>query len=135
MYYVYTDGASRGNGGDSAASFIIVNSNDDKVIASGSKYIGKVTNNIAEYIAVYESMKWCMENDIDDVKVISDSMLVMKQLSGEWKVKHSELRKWRNDIKRITDTFESVYFEWHPREHPMIVKCDLLNNECLDGLL
>jgi ribonuclease HI len=134
MITIYCDGASRGNGGASAVSFIIFD-RDDIEIMRDSKYIGEVTNNVAEYAAVLFALEWCEDWDIEfDIRVNSDSMLVMKQLSGEWKTNDTNLRALKNVIKDMTSKFKSVKYEWHPRTHPMLKLCDKMNNETLDEM-
>lgn len=134
LYTLYTDGASRGNGGDSAASFLILD-DMNKEVGRGSSYINKVTNNVAEYIAVLNGITYCNANNMMYIKVISDSMLVMKQLSGEWKTKDPELKKLRSEIKNIVKIFDYIKYEWHPRNNLYLSECDRMNNECLDNYL
>ena len=87
MVYIYTDGASRGNGGKSAAAFIITNGATE--IARSARYLGNATNNIAEYMAVYDALEYCLNNNIcrkgTVTTIISDSQLIINQLKGAWK--------------------------------------------------
>ena len=85
-----TDGGSRGNPGPAGAGFVIEVRGD--VICRGGRYLGAVTNNIAEY----EALIWGLENvsalGYSDVAVFADSELLVKQLNGQYRVKNEGLK-------------------------------------------
>jgi ribonuclease HI len=137
MLKLYTDGASRGNGGESASAYIIYN--DEQEVARSVRHIGLATNNMAEYMAVHDAVEYCYLNVVfkpDDVyTIVSDSMLVINQLSGKWKINNYNLREINHNIKFYLDNMGiKVTFEWVPRENDFIRKCDKMNNDCLDAL-
>jgi ribonuclease HI len=135
MVYIYTDGASRGNGGKSAAAFIITNGGIE--IARNAQYLGNTTNNMAEYMAVYNALQYCLNNNICRKgtinTIISDSQLIINQLNGTWRINKPELKEMNDDIRHmISDTESKFLYEWVPRTHSMVKECDLMNNKLLD---
>lgn len=138
MMTIYTDGASRGNGGESASSFIIFD--DDKEIARGVRHIGLATNNMAEYMAIHDAIEYCYLNiifePVECCKIVSDSALVINQLSGKWKINNINLREINHNIKFYLDNMGTKFiFEWEPRTNKFIKECDKMNNKCLDELM
>jgi len=98
---IYTDGGSRGNPGPAAIGIYIVDENGLEVLKMG-KQIGNSTNNIAEYSAVVEALKWIKvnrPNNIQSLKFFLDSSLVVNQLNGIFKIKDSKLRNLILKIK------------------------------------
>jgi len=138
MIYIYTDGASRGNGGESAAAFIIVDK-DCKEITRGIRHIGLATNNMAEYMAVHDAVQYCYLNGIFDTKeeggckIISDSQLVINQLKGIWRINNKNLKEINHNIKFYIDHIDTTFeYEWASRTHPILKDCDRMNNNILN---
>jgi ribonuclease HI len=96
----YTDGASRGNPGESGVG-IVLKDELGKVIASQYGYIGKATNNIAEYTALAACLKLVQATDCNSLIVHSDSELMVRQLNGQYKVKDAKLKKQFRQIQNI----------------------------------
>lgn len=91
---IYTDGASRGNPGQASYGFTISDQNG-KLIYEEGKYIGTATNNVAEYMAVLEALKYIKKNFKKQplqLELFADSKLVVEQLSGRFKVKSPHLK-------------------------------------------
>ena len=138
MIFIYTDGASRGNGGESAAAYIICNGKNE--MFSNVRHIGLATNNMAEYMAVHDGIEHCylnsdIFNDPEGFTVISDSLLVMNQLKGEWRIKNKELYKMNQNVQFFIDHMDFPFkFVWKSREHPVLKRCDRMNNDCLNNL-
>jgi ribonuclease HI len=86
---IYADGASRGNPGKAAYGLII--HQPDKILRLG-RYLGKATNNEAEYQALLAALKWASDHGVAKVTYYSDSKLVVEQINGRYKVKHPNLR-------------------------------------------
>ena len=107
---LYVDGASRNNPGPSGAGIYI--SKNDEDIAKKGFFLGKKTNNEAEYLAliigVFYSLKYL--SDGDKLKIYSDSQLLVRQLIGEYKVKKPELRKLFNILN---SALEDVSYSVH----------------------
>jgi len=138
MIYIYTDGASRGNGGESAAAWIIVDK-DCKEITRGVRHIGLATNNMAEYMAVHDAVQYCYLNCVFDskedggCKIITDSQLVVNQLKGVWKINNKNLKEINHNIKFYIDHMDTKFeYEWASRVHPILKDCDRMNNNILD---
>ncbi len=128
---IYTDGASRGNPGHSAYGFILIFENGE-VVHEESGYIGKTTNNRAEYRAVINALEKAKDFHDGRVKVFSDSKLLVQQMKGFWSVKNPRIRKLHGLAKKRTRQFEKVWFEHVPRENSYVSRADELCNEKLD---
>jgi ribonuclease HI len=103
MTIVYCDGGARGNPGPAAAAFVVVQKG--RIIHRRSRYLGRTTNNVAEYSAVVMAISWLINNSRrlkdDKISFILDSELVAKQLSGQYKVKNEKLKKLATRIKQL----------------------------------
>jgi ribonuclease HI len=128
---LYTDGASRGNPGDAAWAYVIVR--DGTVIASRSGFIGTATNNVAEYHAVINGLEAARAFTCDRLEVRSDSELVVRQLTGRYRITKEHLADLAGDVRQRVRNFAEVRFESVPREHPCIQVADRLCNELLDS--
>lgn len=124
MVEIFTDGASRGNPGESAISSVFVL--DDKIIFLYSEYTGIKTNNEAEYTAIRKSLIYAKERNFNEVKVFSDSLLVISQLKGQYKLKSKSLLPYFEDIKELSKGFSNIQFEHISRESKFIKLADYL---------
>jgi probable phosphoglycerate mutase len=88
---VHIDGGSRGNPGP-AAYAVVVESEDGRPLQSFSQYIGRATNNTAEYRALIAALEYAVEHNYARVRVQSDSELLVRQIEGHYKVKSEDLR-------------------------------------------
>ncbi|MGC8556052.1 MAG: ribonuclease HI family protein [Conexivisphaera sp.] len=129
---IYTDGASRGNPGPCAYAFLIVRG--DEVVARRSEYLGRCTNNEAEYTAVARAMEEALRLGIRRIRVHSDSRLVINQLSGRWRARNPRMRALAAGIRALAAKFDEVEFVNVPREDPLIGAVDAMCNETLDAL-
>jgi ribonuclease HI len=127
---IYTDGAARDNPGPGACAFIFVKGED--VIYSDSKYLGTVTNNKAEYNAVIEALKKAVEYTRWNVRVYSDSVLIINQINGEWRIKKGHLKELYDEVMLYKGRFDNVGFFQVGRTNRFIKKADKLCNRCLD---
>jgi len=84
------DGGSRGNPG-SAAWGVVVMDAQGRAVEGFAGAIGRATNNVAEYTALLEALAIALARDADDVELLADSELVVKQVRGEYKVRHPDL--------------------------------------------
>jgi|AntAceMinimDraft_11_1070367.scaffolds.fasta_scaffold02541_8 ribonuclease HI len=109
-YILYFDGACKSNPGKAGAGMVIYKNNVE--IASDSVYIGeKETNNVSEYIGLLIGMKTAIHLGITDLIVRGDSMLVIKQMNGEYKVKSDTLREHYTNAKGFEKMFEKITYE------------------------
>lgn len=99
---IHSDGGSRGNPGPAAYGFVITDEDGTLVFEEG-KYIGIDTNNVAEYSGVLNALQWIKDNisDVASINCVLDSELVMRQLSGVYKIKNENLRGFYLKIKDL----------------------------------
>lgn len=126
---VFCDGGSRGNPGPSASGVVIKTTKDEKIVEF-SKYLGEQTNNFAEYTAVILALDWLIEHDYKEAEFFLDSELVVKQLNGQYKVKHPNLKPLFDQIQsrltKLSTTFAHVYRKDN-------TEADAQVNLCLDA--
>lgn len=99
---VFVDGGARGNPGPAAVGFVIKDSSG-KVLHQQGKYLGKTTNNVAEYRAVIEALKWLDKNNglsFSRLDFFLDSKLVVNQLNGLFKVKEAKMRNLVIEVRQ-----------------------------------
>jgi len=128
---VFSDGGARGNPGPAAAAFIVLSENG-QVLVANSRYLGLRTNNQAEYEALIAALQFAATVNAEEVTCHLDSELVAKQLTGEYTVKNSELRKLWRKIQELNSGFKNVRFISVPRTNIQIQKADTLVNAVLD---
>ncbi len=129
---VACDGASRGNPGPAGIGVAITNE-DGEVLAEIAQGIGETTNNVAEYTAVIEGLARAAELGARTVTLRSDSLLLISQLTGRYRVKASHLQPLHRRARSIAAGFDRVSFEHVPREEN--VEADRLANEGVDRWL
>jgi ribonuclease H / adenosylcobalamin/alpha-ribazole phosphatase len=125
-----TDGGARGNPGPAAFGYVL-ETEDGTVLAAHGEAIGVATNNVAEYRALLEGLRKALELGIDEVDVVSDSQLLVRQMTGEYKVKNEALRKLTLEAARLARQLGKVTYRSVPREHNELA--DRLVNEALDA--
>jgi len=129
---VYSDGGSRGNPGPSAAGYVLVNDKQE-VIAEGGEYLGITTNNQAEYHGVLIGMERALKLGYKQVNFRIDSMLVVNQMNGVYKIKNRELWPIHERIRALMANFDRVTFSHVPREYNQLA--DGMVNRTLDTRL
>ena len=125
-----TDGGARGNPGPAAFGYVL-ETDDGTVLAAHGEKIGVATNNVAEYRALVEGLRKAGELQVDEVAVVSDSELLVRQMSGDYKVKNEALRRLYEEAIELADRFEKVTYTAVRREHNELA--DRLVNEALDA--
>lgn len=133
-FTIYGDGGSRGNPGP-AGSGAIIRNEAGETVATVSEFLGVATNNVAEYTAVLralEKLAQMLESKASEaeVRVCMDSMLVVKQMTGEWKLKHPGLKPLAQRVGELVCLFKSVSFEHVYRDFNK--DADRLANEAMD---
>lgn len=145
-FSVFCDGGARGNPGPAAAGFLVKDP-QDKILVKKGKYIGKTTNNVAEYQAVIEALEWLRQNQkkifnsfLEKTKkplIINfylDSLLVVSQLNGKFKIKNLTLKKLAILVKQMERKIKTPIFYFHIfREKNK--EADSLVNKALDNIL
>ena len=127
---IFIDGASRGNPGPSGIGVVFCD-DQNSVVKKLFKFIGNATNNIAEYSALIYAMQEALIDKYDDVKVKSDSELLTKQLTGEYKVKNENLKSYYDMFQHIARGFKKVEIISICRENNSIA--DKLANKAIDA--
>jgi ribonuclease HI len=130
---IYCDGGARGNPGPAAIGAVVLDpaTSPPTRLATVSERIGTTTNNVAEYRAVIAALEAARVFPSRAIRVRADSMLVVQQLRGEWKVKQSHLRPLYTQARALLDTYEEVDLAHVRREQN--VDADLLVNAALDA--
>lgn len=130
---LYCDGGSRGNPGPSAIGAVVFDASAEPptLIASVSECIGVTTNNVAEYRALIAGLEAVAHLRARIIRVRADSLLVIKQLRGEWKVKHANIKPLYAAARALLAEYEIVDLQHVPREQN--AEADALVNQALDA--
>lgn len=112
---VYADGGSRGNPGPSASGYVLMDEQENVLVDKGV-YLGITTNNQAEYQALKFALEEARRMGAKDVSVRLDSMLVVNQMNGVFKVSNRDLWPVHDSIKKIIISFDHISFTHVPRE-------------------
>ena len=128
---LFTDGGARGNPGPAASAYVL-EAEDGTVLDARGEAIGVATNNVAEYRALVAGLAKAGELGLDDVEVVSDSELLVKQMRGEYKVKNAALRELWEEGQRLARRLGRVEYTAVRREHNELA--DRLVNDALDRL-
>lgn len=123
------DGGSRGNPGPAAYGVVMRDARGEPV-AKLKKYIGRSTNNVAEYYGLIAAMDYAQSHGVRAIRVESDSELLVKQMRGLYKVKSADLQPLFERAKKMSQAFESFRIEHVYREQNR--EADALVNEALD---
>ena len=127
---LFTDGGARGNPGPAAAAYVL-EAADGTVLAARGETIGIATNNVAEYRALVAGLEQARDLGVDELEVVSDSELLVKQMRGEYKVKNAALRELSARAARLAEELGAVRYTAVRREHNELA--DRLVNEALDA--
>ena len=104
---IHTDGASRGNPGEAGIG-VLIEDESGRIIREIRRYIGKATNNQAEYTALIEGLKAARDISTGNVTVFADSELLVKQVKGEYKVKHPQLQPLFAEAKELISGLKKI---------------------------
>jgi ribonuclease H / adenosylcobalamin/alpha-ribazole phosphatase len=127
---VWTDGGARGNPGP-AGFGVVVMTPGGMVLAQLAEGIGWATNNVAEYRGVIAGLEQALALGGRRVRVRADSLLVVNQQNGLWKVRNPALRELWAETRRLAGQFERVIWEHVPRERNR--RADALANRAMDA--
>lgn len=129
VVHLYTDGGSRGNPGPGAGAYLL-QSPSGELIEGRAIFFPQTTNNAAEYSAVLEGLKAARNRGVQDVVLFSDSELLIRQLTGQYKVKSSTLLPLYEACRALLAGFERWRLQHIPREKN--AAADQLANEAMD---
>jgi len=127
-----TDGGSRGNPGPAAFAYVL-ETEDGTVLDARGEAIGVATNNVAEYRGLVEGLRNAVERGVEELEVISDSELIVKQMRGEYRIKNEALRELADEAGGLARRLRRVTYTAVRREHNELA--DRLVNEALDAEL
>ena len=127
---VHVDGGARGNPGPAAAASV-VSTPDGEVLDEATELLGTVTNNVAEYRALLLGLSRARERGAKEVDIVNDSELIAKQVLGQYKVKHKDMRPLHSRAMAALKDFE----RWSIRSVPRAqnADADALVNQALDS--
>lgn len=112
---IFTDGAAKGNPGPAGIGVVI--QNDEEIMLQVADYIGRTTNNVAEYMALIRGLEEALDMDIKEVAVFSDSELMVKQINGEYRVKNEGLIPLYDNVMNLIRQFKSFSITHTRREN------------------
>ena len=128
-YCANIDGGSRGNPGPASYGVVIRDARGE-IVAKLKKYIGRTTNNVAEYYGLIAALDYAQSHGIRALRIESDSELLVKQMRGQYKVKSEDLRPLFERAKKMSQTFETFRIDHVYREQNR--EADALANEAMD---
>lgn len=128
---INTDGGARNNPGPAGIGVVIYDENEN-ILETYKEYIGKATNNVAEYRAVIKGLERAKKYEPDEVEVRLDSELVKKQATGEYRCKDEVMKELLAQVRELS-FFKHVTFTHVKREKNKLA--DKLVNEALDEAL
>ena len=129
MLKIYTDGGSRGNPGEAAAAAVIYDE-ENKLLEQHSRYLGRTTNNVAEYQGLLLGLERAKLLGAKQVEFFADSQLLVRQMQGQYRVKSVGLRPLFIQAQKLAGGFDKIVFNFIPREENKAA--DTLVNQTLD---
>ncbi len=129
---IFSDGGSRGNPGPSASGFVVLDMEDTVLVEKGV-YLGVTTNNVAEYTALKLALEECRKMGVRRIHAYLDSLLVVNQLKGIFKIKNRDLWPIHDSINKLAETFDEIEFSHVPREFNKLADAEV--NKALDSHL
>jgi ribonuclease HI len=126
---LFTDGGARGNPGPAASAYVL-EAEDGTVLDATGTAIGVATNNVAEYRALVDGLRAAAGAGVDELEVVSDSELLVKQMRGEYRVKNAALQALNREASELARRIDRVTYTAVRREHNELA--DRLVNEALD---
>jgi ribonuclease HI len=128
---VHVDGGARGNPGPAAAAAVLTDAGSGAVVDEASAYLGETTNNVAEYRGLLLGLERARALGATEVEVVNDSELIAKQVNGEYKVKHPDMKALHEQARAALAGFAA----WSVRSVPRArnADADALVNQALDA--
>jgi ribonuclease HI len=127
---VNVDGGARGNPGPAAIG-VVVRNDDGAVVEQVGETIGQATNNVAEYRALLRGIELAAAHGADEVELIGDSELIVRQIEGRYKVKHADMKELHAQAKAMLADFDGWSIRHVKRGENS--DADALVNEALDN--
>jgi len=127
---VHIDGGARGNPGPAAAGVVVRCGQDGVSLRAAGYFLGKTTNNQAEYAALIRGLEAAAELEADEVEVFSDSELLVRQMSGQYRVRNAALRPLFERAQQLAGRFGRLTVRHIPREQN--TQADRLVNQAIN---
>lgn len=129
---LFTDGGARGNPGPAAFGYVL-EAEDGTVLDARGEAIGTATNNVAEYSGLVAGLARAVEIGLDELEVVSDSELMVRQMTGVYRVKNQGLRELNLEATALARKIAKVTYRAVRREHNKLA--DKLVNDALDAAI
>jgi len=129
-FTLFVDGAARGNPGPAGAGAVIQDESG-RILHRIAEFLGHCTNNVAEYRALQIALQTALKLGAEEVSIFSDSELLVRQISGDYKVRQETLRQLRLQVDDLLKRFEKFQLTHIPREKNK--EADKLANQAIDG--
>ena len=130
LYTLRTDGGARGNPGPGGAGFVLEDESG-AVVRRGGRFLGSVTNNVAEYAALVWGLETALDQGVRRLCVCADSELIVRQMNGIYRVKNEGLKPLFASAQKLLRRFDSAEIHHVRREHN--AAADELANLAMDG--
>ena len=128
-YVAHCDGGSRGNPGPAGFGAVIENP-QGRIVARLSEYLGRQTNNYAEYSGLIAVLTWSIQNGANHLRIVSDSELMVRQMTGRYKVSSPAIRPLWEEAKRLSAQLQGFKIDHTLRGGNQ--EADRLANEAMD---
>ena len=132
--YVYIDGCSKGNPGPIAVGIVIIDENNN-ILREFGEYIGKGTNQEAEYYALITALECLPDICMLDIRINSDSQLVINQMNRDFRIHKKHLQKLNEKARQKATMFRSIAYNHVPENNKYIKRADKLATEALNKFL
>jgi len=127
---VHIDGGARGNPGPAGAGVVVLDAGDGMALFEGGIFLGRATNNVAEYKGLLAGLKAAGELHAAEVEVVSDSELLVRQMTGVYRVKNPGLQPLARRARELSEGFRRCTFRHVRREEN--TRADALVNQAID---
>jgi ribonuclease HI len=127
---IHTDGAARGNPGPAGLGAVLRDAETGEIVAELARFLGEQTNNVAEWTAVQDALEEALRQGARQVDLRTDSQLVARQIAGQYRVKHPNLRPIHARVMALLAQFDGYTVGHVPRERNR--EADRLSNVAID---
>ena len=128
---IHIDGGSRGNPGPAGTGVVVRDKADNSILYKGGVFLGKATNNVAEYSGLLAGLAAAVELNATHVELFSDSQLLVRQMTGQYRVKNAGLKPLHRQATDLADGFDKCEFHHVRREEN--TAADKLANLAMDA--
>jgi len=127
---VYVDGGARGNPGPAGAGVVVTDAADGQALWEGGLFLGHATNNVAEYQGLLAGLRTAAALSADEVEIVSDSQLLVRQMIGQYRVKNEKLKELHGRARELVTGFARCSFRHVPRSEN--TRADGLVNQAIN---